>query len=108
MISHHLDVVNLTETRVSGDRANRIIVTLCFGRYINVDAMGFVEGIWTLWNPNVVCIHPMATSFQEIHLECWESDKNFLLTAIYASPFFERQILLWFSFMNLAPLLNIP
>lgn len=39
------DVIILTETRVSGHRANLIIATIEFGRHIKVDAMGFASGI---------------------------------------------------------------
>lgn len=42
------DVMILTETRVSGERANVIIASLGFERYTKVDAMGFAGGIWVL------------------------------------------------------------
>lgn len=70
--------------------------------------MGFAGDIWVLWNPNIVNLRTMATSFQEVHLECKVSRKTFLLIAIYASPLFERRKLLWNFFMNLSPRLNIP
>lgn len=106
--THRPDIAILTETRISRDRANRIIATLGFDHYIKVDAMGFVGGIWVLWNPNVITTQPVATSFQEFHLECRVNGKLFLLTAICASPCFEKRKLLWSSFINLAPLLNKP
>lgn len=96
----------LTETRVSGDRANNIIYNLGFKIYTKIDAMGYPEGIWILWNPNAVLLEPVASSFQEIHLECKVCNKSFLLTAIYASRLFNRRKLLWDSFTNLASLAN--
>ncbi|KAF7844493.1 reverse transcriptase [Senna tora] len=51
MLMNQLDLVFLTETRLSGERANQIIPTLGFDRYIKVDAMGFAGGMWLLWNP---------------------------------------------------------
>lgn len=70
--------------------------------------MRFAGGIWVLWNPNVVSMQPMATSFQEVHLDCQVSGKTSLFIAIYVNPIFERRKLLWTSFMNLALLLNLP
>lgn len=69
--------------------------------------MGIFGGIWVLWNPNVIYMQPIATFFQEIHLECRVSEKTFLLTTIYASSLYDRRKQLWSSFMNLVPLLNI-
>lgn len=70
--------------------------------------MGFARGIWVLWNRNTVTMEPITTSFQEVHLHCQVSNKYFLLTAIYTSPLYVRRKLLSSSFINLAPLLNLP
>lgn len=105
---HHYDIVILTETRVSGERAENIIARLGFERYTKVDAMGFVGGIWILWNLNVVFLEPVASSFQEIHLECKVCNNNFLLTTIYASLMFERKKMLWDSFISLSSHTNTP
>lgn len=69
--------------------------------------MDFFGGIWVLWNPNVIFIEPITSSFQEIHLECKLGNSSFLLTVIYASPFFERRKALWSSLSNMSPMLNI-
>lgn len=68
--SHHPDVVILTETRISGKRADNIISSLGFERYTKVNAMGFAGGIWVLWNPNTVFLEPISSSFPELHLLC--------------------------------------
>lgn len=106
--AHHHDVVILTKTCVSGDRANKIISSLGFQRYSKVDAMGFAGGIWVIWNPEVIFMEPIASSFQEIHLEAKVRNFSFLLTAIYGSPCFERHKLLWSSLSNLSLVLNYP
>lgn len=106
--SHQPDVLILTETRVSEERANSIIASLGYERYTKVDSMSFAGGIWVLWNPNSVPLEPIASSFQEIHLECKVTNFSFLLTAIYASPIFERRKLLWSSFTNLTTILSKP
>lgn len=105
---HLLDIVILTETRVSGQRADNIITNLGFERYTKVDAMGFAGGIWVLWNPNSVCLEPVASSFQEIHLKCKVHNNTFLLSAIYANPLFEHRKSLWESFTDLSSLSNTP
>lgn len=46
--SHKPDMVILSETRPSGDRANLIIRALGFERFVKVDTMGFSGGIWVL------------------------------------------------------------
>lgn len=70
--------------------------------------MGFVEGIWVLWNPNTVFMETVAFSFWEIHLECKVNNFSFLLTALYASPNFECRKLLWSSFTSFSSILNKP
>lgn len=46
--SHQPDIVILMETRVNGERANRIIASLGFDYYTKVDAIGFAGAIWVL------------------------------------------------------------
>lgn len=43
--THNADVVILTEMWVSGDRANQIIASLGYERYLKVDLMGFAGGM---------------------------------------------------------------
>ncbi|KAF7833415.1 reverse transcriptase [Senna tora] len=64
---HQPDAVILTETRVSGERANGIINSLGFEHTYKVDTMGFAGGIWVLWNDNNISIRIVGSSFQEVH-----------------------------------------
>lgn len=86
--THNPNLVILTETRLSGDRANSVISNLGFEGFIKVDAMGLSRGIWVLWNPHNVAIEPISTSFHKIHLKVQANFQIFLLTALYASPNF--------------------
>lgn len=86
--SYKPDIVILTKTRVSGDRANSIIKNLVFDRFIKVDAMGFSGGIWVLWNPQNVTVEPITTAFLELFLKVQFNTHIFILTALYASPIF--------------------
>lgn len=48
--NYNPNLVLLTKTRLSGDRANSISRSLGYERFVKVDAMGFSKGIWVLWN----------------------------------------------------------
>lgn len=64
--SYKLDMVVLSETRVSSDRASSIIGDLGFERFVKVDALGFLGGLWVLWNPINIYVEPITTAFPEI------------------------------------------
>lgn len=46
--THNVDIAILTETRVSRDRENHIIVAFGFECYLKVDEMGFARRILIL------------------------------------------------------------
>ncbi|KAF7844372.1 reverse transcriptase [Senna tora] len=102
------DLVFITETRLSGERANRIIPTLGFERYIKVDAMGFAGGIWLLWNPERILLEPTGQSFQEIHCLAKVNNHSFLLSCLYASPITTKRYKLWDSLAEFAGMHNLP
>lgn len=102
------DIVILTETRLSGTRAQNILSTLGFENYIKVDAMGFSGGIWVLWHPHIVTIEPMASSFQEIHCRVKVNNLFFILSAIYARPKYDIRKNLWTSLSTAFTNLSLP
>lgn len=51
---HKVDVLALFETRVSGDRADKVLGCLGFEQWVKVDVVGFSGGLWVLWNECVV------------------------------------------------------
>ena len=57
----------ITETRMSGARANEIIETLPFDRHAVADTVGFAGGIWLLWRSDLVNVDVLAATKQEIH-----------------------------------------
>lgn len=103
---HKPNLVILTETRLSGERAQNTINSLGYEKHYKVDAMGFSGGIWMLWDPSFVDVDILASSFQEIHSHVKVSGFSFLLTSLYASPSFERRKLLWDSLSSLGPSLS--
>ena len=48
-INHRPSIVVVTETRVRGDRASKIIEGLPFDGYITTDTIGYAGGLWMLW-----------------------------------------------------------
>ncbi|KAF7820937.1 reverse transcriptase [Senna tora] len=48
------NLVLVTETRVSGDKASEIINTLSFKKHFKVELMGYAGGLWLLWNEEQV------------------------------------------------------
>lgn len=91
------DIVILTETCLSGLRAQGILSSLGFENYIKIDAMGFSSGIWLLWHPHIVTIEPLTSSFQELHCKVKVNNSFFILSAIYARPNFNIRKNLWKS-----------
>lgn len=107
-LSHKPDLVILTETRLSGERANTVINSLGFERSYKVDPMGFSGGIWILWNPHNITVEPHSTSFFEVHLQIQVSYNIFILTALYASPKFNIRKNLWHKLSNIASFISLP
>lgn len=64
--SYKPDLAILTETRLSGEKANNVISTLGFNNYLKVDAMCFIGGIWVLWQSHVVLVEPISSTFHEM------------------------------------------
>lgn len=93
--THKPDLIVLTETRLSGDRAHNVVNELGYRDFYIVDAMGFAGGIWMLWDPNTVSVDIIASSFQEVHSHIKVQHTSFLLTAIYASPHYDIRKIIW-------------
>ena len=52
----------ITETRMSGARADEIIETLPFDGYSVADMVGFAGGIWVLWRTDLVHVEVLAAT----------------------------------------------
>ena len=100
----------ITETRMSGARADEIIEALPFDGYAVADTIGFAGGIWMLWRSNLVQVDVLATTEQEIHVLIQVRSQTFswLISAIYASPRFEEGCMLWNNLRMLANMHDLP
>ena len=58
VLSHNPAILVVMETQVGGNRAREITKRLPFDGAINSDVVGYVGGIWVLWNSNKVVIWP--------------------------------------------------
>ena len=78
----------ITETRMSGARADKIIEALPFDGYVVADTIGFAGGIWMLWRSDLVHVDVLAATEQEIHalIQVRSQSFSWLISAIYASP----------------------
>ena len=82
----------ITETRVSGSRAEEVIQGLPFDGFAMLETIGFAGGIWLLWNSSLVQVEVLTQTEQEIHalIQVQSLPISWLLSAIYASPKFKN------------------
>ena len=87
-INHRPSIMVVTETRVGGDKARKIIEGLPFDGYITTDTVGYAGGLWMLWKTEDVEVSRLSTTEQEIHasIKVHSSNLTWLISAIYASP----------------------
>jgi len=86
----------ITETKMSGAKANEIIELLPFDGATVADTIGFAGGIWLLWRIDLVQVDVLATTEQEIHtiIRVRAQTFHWLISAIYASPRFAERCIL--------------
>lgn len=75
------------ETKLGGDKAREITNCLPFDGAIHTNTIGYIGGLWLLWNSDKVDIQSLANTEQEIHVKVKvrSSNLNWILFAIYAS-----------------------
>ena len=98
------------ETRVGGERAREITDRLPFNGAIHTKTIGYAGGLWMLWNSDRVEITTLANTEQEIHIvvKVRNSNLNWMLTAIYASPRTAERNILWNNLIKVAKMHNMP
>lgn len=108
--NHDPAILVVMETRVGGDRAREITDLLPFDRAIHTNTIGYVGGLWVLWNTDMVDISVLSSTEQEIHTEVKVrfTNNSWLLSAVYASPRCAEMQILWNNLMRVAELHNMP
>jgi len=61
-INHRLAILVVTETRVGGDRAAKIIEGLPFDGFITTKTIGYAGGLWILWKSEEVEVIPLSST----------------------------------------------
>ena len=100
----------ITETRIGDERAEKIIKGLPFDGFITTDTIGYVGGLWILWNKEGAEISLLANTEQEIHatLKVHASNLSRLFSAIYASPRQAERRILWSNIEEVGRLHSMP
>lgn len=106
--SYKPDLVILSETRLSGQRAESIISTLGFNNHLKVDAMGFTGGIWVLWPSEAIQVEPISNAFHEMYFKIQVHSALFILIALYASLKFSIRKILWNKLEQILEFINLP
>lgn len=107
---HRPIIMAITKTRMGGDQADAIIRTLPFDGAYSMKTIGYVGGIWLLWNSDFVDVEILSTTEQEIHalIRVNSSSLTWLISAIYASPIFVERCILWNNLRIIASRHNLP
>ncbi|KAJ9173186.1 hypothetical protein P3X46_016349 [Hevea brasiliensis] len=101
-------ILVLLEPRISGRKADLVIKKLGWPFSHRVEAMGFLRGIWILWQ-NGWSIKIKENNRQYVHMSVFEADSwSMDLTAIYGSPVANNRKFLWQNLINLGAKLEVP
>ncbi|CAN1126970.1 hypothetical protein LINPERHAP2_LOCUS3738 [Linum perenne] len=93
---HKPQVIAILEPRISGSVGKAVRRKLRFNSSFIVEAQGFSEGIWLLWNETDFKIKILGSSHFFIHVQVnWDSGKSCEATFVYASPFIQGRRALW-------------
>lgn len=61
-VNYNPTIMVIIETRVGGDRAKRIIAELLFYGFICTETIGYVGGLWVLWENDEVEVILLAST----------------------------------------------
>ncbi|XP_050262566.1 uncharacterized protein LOC126707024 [Quercus robur] len=107
---HNPAILVIMETRLGGERAKGITDRLPFDGAIHTETIGYVGGLWLLWNFDLVEVVQLANTEQEVHVEVKVIASNlyWILCAVYASPTSAERYILWENLIKVAGLHNKP
>ena len=64
---HKIKILILAKTRLDGERVNQITQFLPYTKVVMIKIVGFIGGIWLLWNDDEIDVQVLNMSKQEIH-----------------------------------------
>lgn len=83
---HKPDIFVVSEARISGAVANKVVRGFGFSNWHMVEAHGFSGGLWVLWTDVNISVDIIASRRQWIHFKWSKEDKKSLYTTVYAFP----------------------
>jgi len=109
-INHQPSIMVIIETRIGGERAERIIEGFPFDGFITTDTIRYASGLWVLWKKEDAKVTLLASTDQEIHatIKVCSSNLTWLISAIYASPRLVERRILWSNLSKVANLHKLP
>lgn len=83
---HRPRILALLEPRISGDQTNGICRKVGFDNWVQVEAVGFSDGIWIFWMDgymvDILFTHPQFIALKV----CYGGSEPWFLTVVYGSP----------------------
>ncbi|KAL2929233.1 RNA-directed DNA polymerase from mobile element jockey [Bienertia sinuspersici] len=102
-------VVALVEAHMGSTQADFIASKFEFGGHLRIGAQGFSGGIWVYWRSEIVTVHSIHQSNQNITMETTRTGElPWYFSAIYTSPNPVKRHELWASLKDLASKRNHP
>lgn len=96
-------LIFLLETHASGVSAQKKIKRMGFSGYHVIDSCGQAGGIWCLWDMSNWNVEILESSSQMVHLRVsWKGQPKWLLTVVYANPYYVRRQSLWDELVRIA------
>lgn len=84
---YKLNLVAITEPKISGDNAPRTCRRLGFECWHREEAQGLSRGLWVLWNKSNFKIQVLVSNPQFIHMEINQiNGESWLCTVVYRNP----------------------
>ncbi|XP_023878054.1 uncharacterized protein LOC111990509 [Quercus suber] len=110
VVNHRPSIMVITETRVGGSRAEKIIEALPFDGFITTETIGYAGGLWILWKSEDAEVKLLSATEQEIHatVKVCASNLSWLFTAIYASSRLAGRRILWSNIEKVGQLHDLP
>ena len=66
-VNHFPSIMIITETRVGGDKAAKIIEGLPYDGFFITETIGYAGGLWLLWKKEEVEVIVLVATEQKIH-----------------------------------------
>ena len=110
VVNHQPALMVITETRIGGDRAKRIVEGLPFDSFFATNTIGYAGGLWLLWKKEEADFFVLSAMEQEIHasVKLCNSNISWLISSVYDSPCIVERRILWSNLSKVASLHSLP